>query len=135
MFLHFLNEWANNFFAGLGVELHVESYALSLDGSNEFHGVTPSQGLGSGRLFDGRFHFVAQNPAAALWAVVGGFSNEAADVAHIGAVRALHFVVVHAFSFGVWSSRGVGMALVIRALNSFSRRVWIAAHHFACFWV
>lgn len=44
MFLHFLNEWANNFFAGLGIELHVESYALSLDGSNEFHGVTPSQG-------------------------------------------------------------------------------------------
>ena len=44
MFLHFLNEWANNFFAGLGIELHVESYAFSLYGGNELHGVTPSQG-------------------------------------------------------------------------------------------
>jgi hypothetical protein len=28
----------------LGIELHVESYAFSLDGGNELHGVTPSQG-------------------------------------------------------------------------------------------
>jgi hypothetical protein len=40
-----------------------------------------------------------------------------------------------AFSFGVWSSQGIGACFAIRALNSFSSRVWIAAHHLACFWV
>jgi hypothetical protein len=53
MLVHFFYEWSDYFFAGLGIELHVESYALSFDGGNEFHDITPSQGLGSGRLFDG----------------------------------------------------------------------------------
>lgn len=60
MLVHFFYEWSDYFFAGLGVELHVESYALSLDGGNEFHDVTPSQGLVAGLQFFWHVHLVAE---------------------------------------------------------------------------